>query len=520
MTKIADLVGQSIMLSFVGPDVTPDVLDALAATRAGGVILFAHNIDSPQSLHQLTTTLQTHAASLGLPPLLIAIDQEGGTVSRLPSPFVTVPSAMAQAATNNPAAAYACAHITGRQLRAFGINTNFAPVLDVNCNAANPVINTRSFGQHARDVARYGVAALRGYHESGVIATAKHFPGHGDTNVDSHLGLPVVRHQRERLMAMELAPFIAAFKADVPAIMTAHIIFEALDHDPATLSRFVLTDLLRTELNYEGVIFTDALDMQAIAAQYDPAEAALRAKAAGADVVLPLGTLESQIEVARALTAAVQHGDLPRSCVESTARRLMDLRERYHVTHAVSPLAEPDPRLYEIALKIARRSITCVQGGDQLPLASDTKVALIDCILPRFSLAEDALDRAEYLREIVVQAFPHTECLGLEPHFSAGDLTHARSLAGASDVVVLVTRNACLIDEQAQLLQLLGGLDVPLIHAVVRSPYDAAISPPGAVTLLTYGDPEVSLQALVDVIAGRVSPSGMLPIALHEQEAA
>jgi beta-N-acetylhexosaminidase len=424
---------------------------------------------------------------------------------------------MAQAATGDPAATYAAARLTGRQLRAFGVNTNFAPVLDVNNNPANPVINTRSFGEDPAAVARLGRAALRGYAEAQVIATAKHFPGHGDTSVDSHLGLPVVRHDRARLAAVELAPFRAAIGAGLPAIMTAHIIFEALDSVPATLSRAILTDLLRGELGFDGVIFTDALEMDAIADAYDPAEAALRSKAAGADVLLPLGPLESQIEVARALQAAIIDGRLPRESFEATARRLTALRRRFGVTHSVPRYAEPAPALNDIALKIAHRGITMTQRGSALPLPPDARLTLIDCVLPRFNLAEEALERAGLLRDLVRESFPCAESIVLSPGFHAAELPHALTLAERADAILFVSRNAAMIDEQQAVLKALGSLRVPLIHAAVRAPYDAALTPAGATALLTYGDPEASLRALVDVLAGRIEARGVQPVTLAAQ---
>lgn len=514
MTTLADLVGQSLMLSFVGPEPSAEVLDALALARPCGVILFANNISTPQALAHLTATLQGRAAELGLPPLLIAIDQEGGSVSRLPAPFVTVPSQMAQAATGDAAAAQSCAAITGRQLRAFGINTNFAPVLDVNCNPANPVINTRSFGEDPAAVARYGLAALEGLRAAGVIATAKHFPGHGDTTVDSHLGVPTLRHARERLTAVELAPFVAAIQAGVPALMTAHIVFEALDHRPATLSARILRDLLRDELGFQGVIFTDALQMRAIADRYGPQEAATLAKAAGADVLLPLGDLDEQLAVAQALQAAVLDGRVPRQVFEATAERLARVRSAYRLTHAAPPATLPTDADAHAALAVARRSVTLTQGGATLPLAPTTRLALIDCVLPRFSLAEEALERADRLRASLEAAFPATQSLALTPNFTSREVAAALALAEAADVVLLVTRNAVLIEEQARLLQAVAPRARQLIHAAVRTPYDAMVSPPGATTLLTYGDPEVSLAALIEVLTGRTVPQGRLPVSL------
>ncbi|MDP9473188.1 MAG: beta-N-acetylhexosaminidase [Chloroflexota bacterium] len=317
---LESLVGQSLMLTFAGSSATPELLDALAQTRPAGVVLFADNIQNPAGVHDLIRTLQAEAARLGLPPLLVAVDQEGGIVSRLPEPFTTVPSQMAQAATGNSDAAYACAQITARQLRAVGINLNFAPVLDVNCNPANPVIGTRSFSGDPDVVTRFGLAALRSYRDAGVIATVKHFPGHGDTDIDSHLGLPVVRHDLAHLKQVELAPFAAAVQAGVPAVMSAHVVLEALDEFPATLSAEVLTGLLRCDLGFDGVVFTDDLTMRAITDRYGLTEATVRAKTAGSDVVLlSVRSLDEQIAVARALHEAVASGALPSTPFEATA---------------------------------------------------------------------------------------------------------------------------------------------------------------------------------------------------------
>lgn len=518
MNDLRNLIGQSLMLSFPGVTELGKVLDALAETRAGGVILFRQNIDSQQQVYKLNQTLQAHARSLGLPPLLIAIDQEGGVVTRLPAPFVTVPSQMAQAATGDLRAARESAFITGQQLRAVGINTNFAPVLDVNNHPANPVIGIRSFGHDPAGVAQFGLEALRGYHEAKIIATVKHFPGHGDTDVDSHHGLPHVRHERDRLDAIELAPFVAAFRAGAPAMMTAHIIFAALDTLPATLSRRILHEFVRDELGYDGVIFTDALEMQAIAAAYGPVEAGLMSKAAGADVLLPMGTLDDQIAIARALHGAVQDGRLPRAAFEATARRLAALREAYAITYDMPP-AELDARLHEAALDIARKSITCVRGQHMLPLAATTRLTVVDCAQPRFSLAEESLERTATLRSLVQAEFPSTSYIALKPEPSQADLAQALMFVQQSEAVLLITRNAALVPWQAAVARSLETQNIALIHAAVRGPYDAQLVQRATVSLLTYGDPDVSLQALVDVLVGRVAAQGVLPIEFVQNEA-
>jgi beta-N-acetylhexosaminidase len=462
------------------------------------MILFAKNITTPAGLYQLCADLQASAAQLGLPPLLIAIDQEGGVVSRLPVPFTTVPSAMAQAVAGDPEDARLCAMITGRQLRGCGVNLNFAPVLDVNCNAENPVIGTRSFGADAATVARFGCAALEGYRAAGVIATVKHFPGHGDTTVDSHLGLPVIEHGRARLDAIELAPFKATIAAGAPAVMSAHIVFRALDSLPATLSQRILTDLLRHELGFDGIVFTDALNMRAIAERYSPAGATVMAKAAGADIMLPLGTLESQVGVAARLAEAIHAGELSRQLFEATAQRLERLRARYGISHTPAPFVMLQEQFETDALAVARRGVSVRDSHGLLPLPPETRLALIDCLLSRSAPIGPGSTGAAQLPDMARQAFPQLAYLALEPDWSAEDEERALPLARQSKVILLVTRNAAFIPAQAALAERLATLGVPLIVAAVRNPALGRLETLDVALVQTYGDPAVSLQALLD----------------------
>ncbi|MEM8535982.1 MAG: beta-N-acetylhexosaminidase, partial [Chloroflexota bacterium] len=483
--ELINLIGQSLMVRFEGTTMTSETRQLISQTRAGGVILFADNITTPEALHALCRDLQNHAAAEGLPPLLISIDQEGGVVSRFTEPLTTVPSQMAQAATGDPYAAYTCARINGEQLRHLGINVDFAPVLDVNCNPANPVIGTRSFGDQPDVVELFGVAALRGYQESQVIATIKHFPGHGDTEIDSHLGLPTVRHGLERLKQIELAPFAEAIRIGAPAVMTAHIVFPELDDVPATLSHTILSGLLRKELGFEGVIFTDALEMRAIADRYGPGEAAVLSKKAGADIVLPLGELKDQMAVVEALGVAVQSGRLSQDMFEATSQRVDGLRATYAITHEMSPYAGVDSTHHEQALDIARRGITVAQDRGVLPLAHEAQVALIDCTVPRFSLVEESVERAKLLQSLVHEVFPNTKAIALTPHFDEQDVAQVMSCVQESDVVILVTRNALLNEKQATLAQAITAQTPPVVHVIARNPYDTEVVPGAAATILT-----------------------------------
>jgi len=497
-----DLVGQSLLLRPHGPRVMPDLLEAMARVRPAGIVLFGDNVESPPQLHAFIRKLKTHAAALSLPPLIVAIDQEGGIVSRLSPPFTIVPSAMAQGETGDPAVATACARITGEQLRAMGINVNFAPVLDVNINPRNPVIATRAFGDDPALVTEFGLAALAGYEATGIIATAKHFPGHGDTAIDSHLGLPVVTHRRERLDAVEFAPFRAAIAAGIPAIMSAHIVYIAFDDRPATLSRPILSDLLRGEFGFDGVIFTDALDMQAVAKRYGQAGAARRAKAAGVDIALPVGPLTEQIAVFDTLRQAAAAGEIPEAAFTATIERLARLRQRYDLSHEVPPFTPLAAQLDTVAFEIARRGIRVTERQPRLPIGAATRIALIDCVQPRWTLAEEATARAELLRGLIERAFPRATCVAVGPQPTPADIAVAGAAASQSELTLFVTRDAFRYEHQVALGRMLAALDRPLIHVAARAPYDEAYLPDVAATLLTFGDPPVSLQALVAILGG------------------
>lgn len=261
----------------------------------------------------------------------IAIDQEGGMVARIDHKRVSrIPGNMALGATGNPDYSYGVSRVSAEELLQLGINMNFAPCLDVNNNARNPVIGVRSFGEDPERVAEHGVAVIKAFQEKGLSAAAKHFPGHGDTNVDSHMGLATVEHDLDRLQQVELKPFIEAIRAGVDVIMTAHVIFPAIEPEriPATLSRSVLTGLLREDLAYDGIIVTDCLEMHAIAKFFGIGEGAVNAIEAGADVVLVSHTLNDQIEAIEAVKHAVRTGRISEKTIDAAVTRILALKNK------------------------------------------------------------------------------------------------------------------------------------------------------------------------------------------------
>lgn len=290
----------------------------------GGVILFPQNIKTAAQVVGLTNGLQKASPKV---PLIIATDQENGLVSRMSALVTPLPGASVVGATRDPALARAAARATGAELKALGVNLDFAPVADVNINPRNPVIGKRAFGDDPAKVSKMVAASVKGFHDAGVASTAKHFPGHGDTSVDSHTGLPVIKHTRQQWNTLDAPPFKAAIGAGVDAVMSAHIVMPKLDSsgDPATLSKTVLTGLLRERLGFDGVISTDALNMGGARTKYSDGEVAVRAVLAGADLLLMPQDFPKAYD---AVLAAVKSGRISEARLDQSVTRLLKLRDR------------------------------------------------------------------------------------------------------------------------------------------------------------------------------------------------
>ncbi|HYK52250.1 MAG TPA: glycoside hydrolase family 3 protein, partial [Candidatus Eremiobacteraceae bacterium] len=359
--EIADRATGLLLAGFEGRKVSDTPIEFLR--ELGGIALFARNIVDADQTSILVDDIQTAARKAGHPPLIVAIDEEGGTVSRIRSIGTHMPSAMALGAARDPAVARAVYRAIGEEIGALGVTLDFAPVADANTNASNPVIGVRSFGEPPT-ASSFVVAAIGGLHDSGIAATAKHFPGHGDASLDSHKDLPVIDVGLDRLRAVELEPFRAAIAAGVDAVMTAHIALPQIDPSgaPATLSRTVLTSILRDELGYDGVICTDCMQMDAIAARYPAGEAAVQAIAAGADLVTFSSSIPAAKEALQAISDAIRSGRLDAEQIERTLERVTALRTRGISVSARPSLASIGSAPHRAtALDAARRAITLIR---------------------------------------------------------------------------------------------------------------------------------------------------------------
>jgi len=320
-------IGELLIGSLSGTTITPEIRSLAREFSLGGVIFFARNIEAAEQVAELSHDVQSLSNGM---PLWVSVDQEGGRVARLKEPFTVWPPMATLGRRGDEELAGRFAAALAAELRAVGITLDYAPVLDIHTNERNPVIGDRALSTDADMVARLGVAIIRGLQEHGVAACGKHFPGHGDTSVDSHLELPLVEHPPDRIRRVECVPFRAAIKAGVRFIMTAHILVPSLDEtQPATLSRRIVYDLLRDELGFEGVILSDDLEMKAIAATMPVPEAAVRAIAAGCDgLLICSGKPDVQYAALERLVHAVEDGTIPVTRLEDALTRLRRAKEQ------------------------------------------------------------------------------------------------------------------------------------------------------------------------------------------------
>lgn len=334
-------VGQLAIVGFDGKDVPVETRALAREFDLGGVIYFARNVESPEQVAEMSRSSHGLARET---PLWISVDQEGGRVARLKRPFTEWPPMNTLGRSGDEALARRFATALARELRAVGINLDYAPVLDIHTNAKNPVIGDRAFAEKAEDVARFARVVIRALQSEGIAACGKHFPGHGDTSTDSHMELPVLEHGTDRFEAVELVPFRAAVEEDVACIMTAHVLVPAYDADrPATLSPLLVDAILKKRLDYQGIVISDDLAMKAISATWAPEESMVAALAAGCDAVLLCDPKPD--EQARALEAvihAVETRQLPLSRVEDALHRQQRVKARFLSRRepTASPLGE------------------------------------------------------------------------------------------------------------------------------------------------------------------------------------
>jgi beta-N-acetylhexosaminidase len=329
--------GQLAMAGFAGHSIPADLRLLAKEFDLGGIVIFARNVESPEQVAELAREAQTLAREA---PLWVSVDQEGGRVARLRSPFTVWPPMLTLGRSGDEQLAARFARALAAELRAVGITLDYTPVLDINTNPTNPVIGDRALGDKPEDVARLGRVVIEALQGEGIAACGKHFPGHGDTTTDSHFELPLIEHPPDRLEAVEFVPFRAAIEARVACIMTAHILVPALDEQrPATLSPAIVDGLLKKKLGFDGVVLTDDLEMKAISSRYSLPDATLAALSAGCDgVLMCAGAQEPQFAALEGVIHAVENGTLPLRRVEDALTRQRRVKERFLAPPRARPL--------------------------------------------------------------------------------------------------------------------------------------------------------------------------------------
>jgi beta-N-acetylhexosaminidase len=492
--------------------------------QIGGAIV---SVGSPTEVAVKLNDLQEHAEV----PLLVAADLESGAGFRLRGAVhlptnielggaTEFPSLMAVGAAGDPRLAYEMGRVTAQEARAVGIHVPFAPVLDVNNNPDNPIINVRSFGEDPAEVARLGAAFVRGIQEHGAIATGKHFPGHGDTGVDSHQSLPLIEASRARLDTVELVPFRAAIEAGMGGIMTAHISVPGLQGggtDPATLSPRVMTGVLRDELGFGGLLFTDAMDMGAIDRGFGRQEAPVRAVLAGADVILMPPSVPQAID---AIVAAVEGGRITEQRIDESVLRILRAKEKLGL--AVAPQVTPGqvhrvvgiPAHTEVAREIAEKSLVLLKNGrDLLPLAG-TPGARVMSISFRRSAAD--LLAGRYFNDQLRQTYAgllveNTDRNTPKAVWDLLDREARRARLVVVSVYVTAWDAGAIPEDLEDFIQALGRRRIPHVVVSFGNPYLLRRFPDVQSYLLAWSGAEVSQRAAARALVGAIPITGRMP---------
>lgn len=516
--SLEEKVGQVIIGFFEGPSFSPELAKMIRKNHLGGVILYSvsGNIQNASQVASLVEQIQQCSLSSGGLPLFIAIDQEGGRVARLTEGVTLFPGNMALGATNSKKLVVESAAITARELKTLGINLNFAPVVDVNSNPANPIIGVRSFGSAPEKVANLGQAMIEPYQKAGVICTAKHFPGHGDTATDSHVGLPVINHDLEHLNKIEFYPFRAMVKTGVPAVMTAHVLIPALEKDyPATLSPKIL-NILRQEMGFNGLIITDSLGMGAVNKQWSVAEAGVKAFQAGADILL-LGAdkgheAKEQTSIFQALLKAIKSGQISEERLNQSVRRVLAAKLEYGILDNPFPGKElffqlANPGSLAVAEEIAQKSLTLVRDEKGLlPITSSPPVSQ-KAVLPLLWPEESKSALGPLL----------AECPFLKPYLLPLNPTPEQITQTTKDLsnlsyVVVGTYNLHRNQAWIEVVKKVG--EKRTLIMAMGSPYDLLQIPQVGTYLACYGDRPVTMKALGKLLKGEFLPQGHLPVEL------
>ncbi len=510
---LKEKVGQMIGLAFSGTEYSKELSMQIEDIEAGLIIYFKDNCDNPKQIFELNKKINSKAK---IPPF-IAIDQEGGMVARVTEGITQSPGAMVIGATSKYENAYQLAYNMGVELRDLGFNFNFAPVGDVNNNAKNPVINVRSYSENPDEVAKYVYEAVKGYSDAKLMTSIKHFPGHGDTAVDSHIGLPKVDFDSRRLHKMELVPFKVAVEKDLPGIMASHVLYTKYDDKyPTTLSNKIITGLLREELGFNGLVVTDSLTMSAVFDNFSIEEIVLNGFNSGCDILLLCGArkIEMQKEFAETALRLAENGQISIDKINASVERILKYKEMYEVGQMSDSFESIEkeleaPSRVAFARQVMDDGITLIKDENNLlPVKETEKVLVVFPKIKVVTLAENEDNSLKSLGDFMpfkVDKYYST----IDP--SIDETNEIVELAKKYDKVIYCSYNACFNKTQANQINSLNQDNLIVIG--VRTPYDLGVL--NAKTyLISYEASVLSFESLAKVLTGKIKPQGKCPVTL------
>lgn len=505
-------IGQRIVAGFPGTDIDAEVEELISKYKIGNFILFKHNIVSASQLKDLCNKLQRLVLESTGYPAFISLDQEGGMVTRLSDDSVNIPGAMAIAATNNVMNAYEAGKITGEQLKALGVNFNLAPDADINSNMDNPVIGVRSYGDDPNKVAEYSVAMVKGLLDGGVLASAKHFPGHGDTNVDSHFGLPQVNKTLAQLQECELVPFQAAIDADITAITTSHIIFPELEpeHIPATMSRSIITDLLKNKMGFQGLVVSDCMEMTAIQKYYGTIEGIKRAINAGVDLIYLSHTRNYPREAATELTAALEAGELSMEEMDASVEKILSFKQKY-INISDTDLDFDAKKGKEFARQLLKDSITPIQMPTNTLPKVDSNSLFLGSVPFRGTNISNVEENSFHFASYMAEQFNGRGIL-TSPNPDDNEVKTVLDQAESASAIVIGTYNGHLNKGQLNLVNEAAKKNQNVIVFALRNPYDLRELPKNVYGIAVYEYTVNSLDVLNELLKNPFELKGQLSI--------
>lgn len=509
MERLKIMIGQHFVGGFAGTALSEEFRRLIKEYKIGNVVLFRHNVESKEQLTILCEEIQNLVKKETGYPAFITIDQEGGVVTRLSEDFCNVPEGMALSAAENPEYVKTCAQITARQLKSCGVNFNLAPVLDINNNSQNPVIGVRSYGDTPQAVIEASEAAIDGYAEEKMICCGKHFPGHGNTEVDSHLGLPVIDKTLEELKQFELLPFQCAIRNGIPAIMTGHILFPAIEKEkiPATMSRTIITDILKKELEFQGLIMSDCMEMNAIKKYYGSAQGTVGALKAGVDLICISHSAEVAEECMQEVYRALERGELSAEELEESTAKILAYKEKYRIEGRCDDYDDAVDK--KIEREIRKKTIVHACGEFYELGNSPIFIGCDNYCVTQVSNPQEERSVVRYLSERIGGKGIVTDINPTEQEIAQV----AKQIKGY-DSIVLCTYNMHLMPGQRRMLKVLSELHVPMLVVAMRNPYDLRNLPKYVTGIAAWDYSAETLELLAEVLGGEWKPTGRMPVCL------